>query len=98
MFETAKVENGGQGRNRTADASLFRAALYHLSYLAGNPTKASTPDFIKPLTPRAAILEAFRPSLVPPARASCSHAHPSSQSPQSCSPADATSPQESRTP
>src|SRR5438477_9064016 len=28
------VENGGQGRNRTADASLFRAALYHLSYLA----------------------------------------------------------------
>jgi hypothetical protein len=25
---------GGQGRNRTADASLFRAALYHLSYLA----------------------------------------------------------------
>ena len=26
---------GGQGRNRTADASLFRAALYRLSYLAG---------------------------------------------------------------
>jgi hypothetical protein len=26
--------NGGQGRNRTADASLFRAALYRLSYLA----------------------------------------------------------------
>ena len=25
---------GGQGRNRTADASLFRAALYRLSYLA----------------------------------------------------------------
>ena len=25
---------GGQGRNRTADASLFRAALYQLSYLA----------------------------------------------------------------
>jgi hypothetical protein len=24
----------GQGRNRTADASLFRAALYRLSYLA----------------------------------------------------------------
>ena len=24
----------GQGRTRTADASLFRAALYHLSYLA----------------------------------------------------------------
>jgi hypothetical protein len=27
-------EYGGQGRNRTADASLFRAALYRLSYLA----------------------------------------------------------------
>src|SRR3954470_7700472 len=26
--------NGGQRRNRTADASLFRAALYQLSYLA----------------------------------------------------------------
>ena len=26
--------SGGQGRNRTADASLFRAALYRLSYLA----------------------------------------------------------------
>jgi hypothetical protein len=28
------VDDGGQGRNRTADASLFRAALYQLSYLA----------------------------------------------------------------
>src|SRR5690349_6764372 len=28
------LESGGQGRNRTADASLFRAALYQLSYLA----------------------------------------------------------------
>ncbi len=28
------ILNGGQGRNRTADASLFRAALYRLSYLA----------------------------------------------------------------
>jgi hypothetical protein len=28
------VSYGGQGRNRTADASLFRAALYQLSYLA----------------------------------------------------------------
>jgi hypothetical protein len=27
-------ESGGQGRNRTADAGLFRAALYQLSYLA----------------------------------------------------------------
>ncbi len=25
---------GGQGRTRTADAGLFRAALYQLSYLA----------------------------------------------------------------
>ena len=33
---------GGQGRNRTADASLFRAALYQLSYLAGGTT--SVPD------------------------------------------------------
>ena len=33
--KTAKsLKNGGQGRNRTADASLFRAALYRLSYLA----------------------------------------------------------------
>ena len=30
------IWGGGQGRNRTADASLFRAALYQLSYLAGN--------------------------------------------------------------
>ena len=28
------LKSGGQGRNRTADASLFRAALYQLSYLA----------------------------------------------------------------
>jgi hypothetical protein len=28
------LDCGGQGRNRTADASLFRAALYRLSYLA----------------------------------------------------------------
>ena len=33
------IENGGQGRNRTADASLFRAALYHLSYLATRPRR-----------------------------------------------------------
>ena len=36
VFETGKVKSGGQGRNRTADASLFRAALYRLSYLAAN--------------------------------------------------------------
>jgi hypothetical protein len=32
--EKPNVGSGGQGRNRTADASLFRAALYQLSYLA----------------------------------------------------------------
>ena len=31
---TVVVIIGGQGRNRTADAGLFRAALYQLSYLA----------------------------------------------------------------
>ena len=31
-------DHGGQGRNRTADASLFRAALYQLSYLATSRT------------------------------------------------------------
>jgi hypothetical protein len=33
-FARYGVSHGGQGRNRTADASLFRAALYRLSYLA----------------------------------------------------------------
>ena len=32
---------GGQRRNRTADASLFRAALYQLSYLATFPYEKS---------------------------------------------------------
>ncbi len=31
---TANGFCGGQGRIRTADAGLFRAALYQLSYLA----------------------------------------------------------------
>src|SRR5258708_34254657 len=35
VYETGNLRSGGQGRNRTADASLFRAALYQLSYLAG---------------------------------------------------------------
>jgi hypothetical protein len=35
FLATAKfLECGGQGGNRTPDASLFRAALYQLSYLA----------------------------------------------------------------
>ncbi len=29
-----KIENGGPGRNRTADTRLFRALLYRLSYRA----------------------------------------------------------------
>ena len=33
-------EMGGQGRNRTADAGLFRAALYQLSYLANGLERA----------------------------------------------------------
>src|ERR1700694_4234913 len=33
LFPFALI-GGGQGRNRTADAGLFRAALYQLSYLA----------------------------------------------------------------
>ena len=35
------LECGGQGRNRTADASLFRAALYQLSYLARDKINSS---------------------------------------------------------
>lgn len=34
MWKSGEGAGGGQGRNRTADAGLFRAALYHLSYLA----------------------------------------------------------------
>jgi hypothetical protein len=33
-FDRDAICDGGQRRNRTADASLFRAALYQLSYLA----------------------------------------------------------------
>jgi hypothetical protein len=35
-------KHGGQGRNRTADASLFRAALYQLSYLATTRVRKET--------------------------------------------------------
>ena len=38
---------GGQGRNRTADASLFRAALYQLSYLAALSESLRTLQFNK---------------------------------------------------
>jgi hypothetical protein len=37
-MDTLKVF-GGQGRSRTADAGLFRAALYQLSYLASGVQK-----------------------------------------------------------
>ena len=49
MYETKKVKCGGQGRNRTADASLFRAALYRLSYLAVIPLGPFSVPFIFPL-------------------------------------------------
>jgi hypothetical protein len=40
--------NGGQGRNRTADASLFRAALYQLSYLARDKSNSNRrSDFLQ---------------------------------------------------
>ena len=38
------LKHGGQGRNRTADASLFRAALYQLSYLARDKTYSNRPS------------------------------------------------------
>ena len=46
MFLAAgkSFECGGQGRNRTADASLFRAALYRLSYLAVRAERLILPD------------------------------------------------------
>ena len=40
--------DGGQGRNRTADAGLFRAALYQLSYLAADLILAHARPAIKP--------------------------------------------------
>src|SRR4029453_2871852 len=39
----SRLESGGQGRNRTADASLFRAALYQLSYLAVEKLQFTNP-------------------------------------------------------
>jgi hypothetical protein len=46
MLKSLEGKDGGQGRNRTADASLFRAALYQLSYLAILGSQARLP---KPL-------------------------------------------------
>ena len=42
-YENGKFKRGGQGRNRTADASLFRAALYQLSYLAATSRLENPP-------------------------------------------------------
>ena len=47
MSDYTVLKCGGQGRNRTADASLFRAALYRLSYLAARRRNL---EFIKPTT------------------------------------------------
>ena len=57
------LKTGGQGRNRTADASLFRAALYRLSYLAGKldcrnrsapcQTQPQREHLVEKLTPNA---------------------------------------------
>ena len=52
MFETGTVKCGGQGRNRTADASLFRAALYQLSYLAGESSVYQTASLLVTKLPR----------------------------------------------
>ena len=47
MYATA--ENGGQGRNRTADTRIFSPLLYQLSYLAAgriekHPHNDARPD------------------------------------------------------
>src|ERR1700733_7112637 len=82
---------GGQGRNRTADASLFRAALYQLSYRARDKFNSSRQVRL------VAVRQASRPSRALRWRAGCFRAHPLSQSLRSFSPADATSPREFRT-
>jgi hypothetical protein len=46
------LECGGQRRNRTADASLFRAALYQLSYLAITLRGMLPGRNLKPLYPK----------------------------------------------
>lgn len=54
-----KGSSGGQGRTRTADAGLFRAALYHLSYLAA---RFQTQFNKSPATPH---LRGFPPHTLP---------------------------------
>jgi hypothetical protein len=46
MLECSKSggnEDGGQGRNRTADTGIFSAVLYQLSYLAGKLVRTVSP-------------------------------------------------------
>ena len=68
-------KHGGQGRNRTADASLFRAALYQLSYLAGDESFRSSLNFITRRFSHAiaSYLRATRPNLrrPPPEHRQC---------------------------
>lgn len=53
-------KRGGQGRNRTADASLFRAALYQLSYLANSFHCIRPTNFREQRTHRAKAPETGR--------------------------------------
>src|ERR1700683_1351844 len=85
------LECGGQGRNRTADASLFRAALYQLSYLARDKFDSSrrvTPVAVRRASPRSRARRS---------RAGCCRARPWSRWLRNYSRADATSLREFRT-
>src|SRR5258705_420109 len=76
VYETGNFRGGGQGRNRTADASLFRAALYQLSYLAGKfqfskQSGGAGEDFRLFPAPQALLR-----SLSPRRHAGCCHGNP----------------------
>ncbi len=62
------LKDGGQGRNRTADASLFRAALYRLSYLAAIKDSTYPVPFLSNL---AAMGMSLLTSYSPPAELLC---------------------------
>src|ERR1019366_1869807 len=84
---------GGQGRNRTADASLFRAALYQLSYLAilGRVPREETVSItVRPAIKPAADVRAVRRLPVLRRREGCSRGHPSSRLRENYPPAGAT--------
>src|SRR5579872_7238140 len=57
--------HGGQGRNRTADASLFRAALYQLSYLAGEASSVPNARAFIQISPVPAIFKLQLPQNKP---------------------------------